>query len=349
MGGNSSKKQKLEKEKQEQERIRLEQEREKNEREKKRIEDERNELKKPIAPTFCSAARAYLARRDYDKLKQIVARRANIAKEIFETEKSYCNSLNVCIEYFNRPLEKAAQNVQSKVTRPNAKKRKQTQQIPKTKEDIADKYLEKSHSSFVDEEAPIMVNPKAIVPDLKEITQLDVKAIFSQIEVILKYNDEFLKQLESRVSAWEWRQQLGDLFLGMIDFLKIYIQFVNNYNTSMDKIAYLKEKEPEFIPWIEKTKMIPEVKNMDLLSYLIMPIQRTPRYVMLLEDLVKHSPDDHIDNKNLSEALKKMKEVAALINEKKAEVENFKMLVDLYGKLEPVLESLCEPHRRFVF
>jgi len=88
---------------------------------------------------------------------------------------------------------------------------------------------------------------------------------------------------------------------------------------------------------------------MDLLSYLIMPIQRTPRYVMLLEDLVKHSPDDHIDNKNLSEALKKMKEVAALINEKKAEVENFKMLVDLYGKLEPVLESLCEPHRRFVF
>jgi len=57
-------------------------------------------------------------------LKQIVARRANIAKEIFETEKSYCNSLNVCIEYYNRPLEKAAQNVQSKVTRPNAKKKK---------------------------------------------------------------------------------------------------------------------------------------------------------------------------------------------------------------------------------
>jgi len=69
MGGNSSKKQKLEKEKQEQERIRLEQEREKNEREKKRIEDERNELKKPIAPTFCSAARAYLARRDYEKVE----------------------------------------------------------------------------------------------------------------------------------------------------------------------------------------------------------------------------------------------------------------------------------------
>jgi len=228
---------------------------------KKKIEDERNELKKPVAPLFASAARAYLARRDYDKLKQIVARRANIAKEIFETEKSYCNSLNVCIEYYNRPLEKAAQNVQSKVTRPNAKKRKQTQQIPKTKEDIAEKYLDKSHGSFVDEEAPIIVNPKAIVPDLKEITLMDVKAIFSQIEVILKYNEDFLKQLDSRVSAWEWRQQLGDLFLGMIDFLKIYIQFVNNYNTSMDKIAYLKEKEPEFIPWIEKTKMIPEVKK----------------------------------------------------------------------------------------
>jgi len=49
---------------------------------------------------------------------------------------------------------------------------------------------------------------------------MDVKAIFSQIEVILKYNEDFLKQLDSRVSAWEWRQQLGDLFLGMIDFFK---------------------------------------------------------------------------------------------------------------------------------
>jgi hypothetical protein len=31
-----------------------------------------------------------------------------------------------------------------------------------------------------------------------------------------------------------------------------------------------------------------------------MPIQRIPRYVLLLEDLLKHTPDPHIDHDDLA-------------------------------------------------
>ena len=55
---------------------------------------------------------------------------------------------------------------------------------------------------------------------------------------------------------------------------------------------------------------------MDLMSYLIMPIQRIPRYVLLLSDLLKFTDPTHPDHKNLTEAVAKVEGVARFINEK---------------------------------
>jgi hypothetical protein len=79
-----------------------------------------------------------------------------------------------------------------------------------------------------------------------------------------------------------------------------------------------------------------------------MPIQRIPRYVMLLEDLLKHTPNPHVDYENLAAALNKMKEVAITINEKKREVESFAIVIDIYNRLEPKLQNLCEAHRHLL-
>lgn len=46
-----------------------------------------------------------------------------------------------------------------------------------------------------------------------------------------------------------------------------------------------------------------------------MPIQRIPRYVMLLSDLLKHTEPNHLDYKNISTGLNKVQGVATYINE----------------------------------
>jgi hypothetical protein len=67
---------------------------------------------------------------------------------------------------------------------------------------------------------------------------------------------------------------------------------------------------------------MPETANMELTSYLIMPIQRIPRYVLLLSDLFKNTPEDHKDYEDLKKALAKMESVAEYVNTKKREAEN---------------------------
>ena len=54
--------------------------------------------------------------------------------------------------------------------------------------------------------------------------------------------------------------------------------------------------------------------GLPLNAYLIMPIQRIPRYRMLLEVLVGSTPEEHSDYKQLSEALGVVRDVANYIN-----------------------------------
>ena len=53
----------------------------------------------------------------------------------------------------------------------------------------------------------------------------------------------------------------------------------------------------------EKCIQDPRSKGLNLTSLLITPIQRTPRYKLLLADLIKHTPWEHPDRKNLERAM----------------------------------------------
>jgi len=99
----------------------------------------------------------------------------------------------------------------------------------------------------------------------------------------------------------------------MTDFLKVYTEYINNYN---DSLAVLNEckKNKAFVSFVTKLSSASQNK-LDLASYLIQPIQRIPRYNLLLDDLIKHTPKDHADHADLLSALAKIKHIAAFLNE----------------------------------
>jgi len=78
-----------------------------------------------------------------------------------------------------------------------------------------------------------------------------------------------------------------------------------------------------------------------------MPIQRIPRYPLLLQDLLRYMPEDHKDYKNLNSALDKMSQIAQHVNERKREYENLKKIVDIQSCFIGI-DNLVAPHRRFI-
>jgi len=69
---------------------------------------------------------------------------------------------------------------------------------------------------------------------------------------------------------------------------------------------------------------------MKIYSYLIMPVQRIPRYIMMLEDLSKRTVPEHADFSPLKQAVKKISEIMTWVDDQK-EVYNEQQRI---GKLQ---------------
>jgi len=62
--------------------------------------------------------------------------------------------------------------------------------------------------------------------------------------------------------------------------------------------------------------------RLDLPALLIQPVQRMPRYQLLLRELIKKTPSDHVDRSNLESAMEKFTEINIFTNKKKKEADN---------------------------
>ncbi len=177
-----------------------------------------------------------------------------------------------------------------------------------------------------------------------------LRSIFSESEVIRLYNSEILKQLKARMEKWySSGQKLGDIFLAMTEYLKVYTAYVNNYNTACSTLFNVMKK-PQVLELLMQCRARPECENLEISSFLILPVQRIPRYVLLLQDLFKNTPESHADYQNLKKALEKMQSVAEYVNEKKREAENLNNTLLIWGKLSGLDPNynFAVPHRRYV-
>jgi hypothetical protein len=203
------------------------------------------------------------------------------------------------------------------------------------------------HLGFLVKE--VIVPLRAVLGTSNQIlTDPEIRAIFSETESILNYNRHLLDQLEVRVSKWSVSQRLGDIFLLISNFLKIYTQYCSNYNEAMRILSECK-KQSKFKKFLDELKKkCHDIEHRGIEDYLIRPVQRIPRYYLLLQDLVKHTSKDHPDYANLASAAQKVQAVAEYMNDKKREAENIMKVTEVQEMIEGDIEPLAKPHRRFV-
>eukprot|EP00026_Physarum_polycephalum_P002195 Phypoly_transcript_02200.p1 GENE.Phypoly_transcript_02200~~Phypoly_transcript_02200.p1 ORF type:complete len:905 (+),score=146.21 Phypoly_transcript_02200:115-2829(+) len=170
-----------------------------------------------------------------------------------------------------------------------------------------------------------------------------LKTIFNNAEVIYNINSNLLAKLEQRWNTWNYEQKLGDVFLSTMEFLKCYNQYVNHYNRSLDTLAEC-AKITAFMDFLK-------VKGLKcghhLRDLLIVPVQRIPRYVILLEEMVRYTSKTHPDFKELTLALSKMHAIADYVNEKKRDFESLAQVSAIQETLVGI--SILEyPRLRFL-
>lgn len=87
-----------------------------------------------------------------------------------------------------------------------------------------------------------------------------------------------------------------------------------------------------FCQQIEQT-LTGVLAGLHLNSFLILPVQRLPRYEMLLRDILRNTWKSHPDYASLTAALRAVTEVTTFLNESKRSVENANRMAQLQNKL----------------
>jgi hypothetical protein len=119
---------------------------------------------------------------------------------------------------------------------------------------------------------------------------------------IHKLNCRLLSEIEGRlVDRTDSDVRVGDLFDQFGALFELYSQYASHH----ESFARTMER-PEFEHMVGAFNVNERAGGQTMESYLILPVQRVPRYRMLLEDLRKHTPEGHSDIEPLEGAITKV-------------------------------------------
>ncbi|OQV20530.1 Rho guanine nucleotide exchange factor 17 [Hypsibius exemplaris] len=177
--------------------------------------------------------------------------------------------------------------------------------------------------------------------------------MFYQIPSIKLHHETLLMQLKHRIEHWDTRPKIGDLIVDTFTkeaVIDTYTAFINNWKTAKEAIKLAKTTRPCFVRCLEEwTREHRGKLNLDAL--LIMPVQRIPRYELLIKELLKHTPEDHPDRVDLESAQSELHDLALKINAMEHEVDEAERMMIRLKELEMYIDGLSdlvEPNRKFV-
>ncbi|XP_054830464.1 rho guanine nucleotide exchange factor 17 [Eublepharis macularius] len=180
-----------------------------------------------------------------------------------------------------------------------------------------------------------------------------VDEIFDQIPELLEHHEEFLEQISECVQNWHEKQKVGDILVQSFSkdiLVNIYSAYIDNFLNAKDAVRIAKEARPAFMKFLEQS-MRENKEKQALSDLMIKPVQRIPRYELLVKDLLKHTSEEHPDHPFLVEAQRNIKQVAEKINKgmKSAEeVErNARIVQEIESHIEG-MEDLQAPLRKFL-
>ncbi|XP_061537104.1 rho guanine nucleotide exchange factor 17-like isoform X2 [Phycodurus eques] len=185
------------------------------------------------------------------------------------------------------------------------------------------------------------------------VDPLLVDEMFYQIPEILEHHEHFLEQVDGCVNQWHDRQTVGHLLIQSFSketLANMYSAYIDNFLNAKDAVRIAKEAKPAFHKFLEQN-MRENKEKQALGDLMIKPVQRIPRYELLVKDLLKHTPDDHPDHSFLLDAQRDIKRLAEKINKGRRSAEEAEREARVIQEIEAHIEGvehILNPQRKFI-
>ncbi|KAK4471558.1 hypothetical protein MN116_004975 [Schistosoma mekongi] len=180
----------------------------------------------------------------------------------------------------------------------------------------------------------------------KILDDQQVDTIFFKVQELLMYHMSFLNTLQ----MWELTNTVGDKLLDMFSREAVamcYCTFVDNFSNSEKTLETCWNTKSSFQKFCEM-KLRMNRNKLPLKALLVQPVQRIPRYELLIKRLLESTPKDYSDHALLVEAESAIHRLALRVNAVHAagEDENIMDGIKLIEKL--LAPATLTPTRQYV-
>ncbi|KAF8916237.1 CNH domain-containing protein [Mucidula mucida] len=171
-----------------------------------------------------------------------------------------------------------------------------------------------------------------IIPPDRRTTFLE--QVFWNIFDIIAVNTRLRDALSKRQKQYAVVEKIGDILRDAVPHFSPFVSY--GAHQLYGKYEFEKEKNsnPAFAQFVETTERRPESRKLELNAYLTKPTTRLARYPLLLEAVLKHTPDDSPDKKLLPEVVAEIRVFLNRVNEESGKTENRFNLLQLEQQLE---------------
>ncbi|KAJ3430194.1 faciogenital dysplasia protein [Anaeramoeba flamelloides] len=182
------------------------------------------------------------------------------------------------------------------------------------------------------------------------ITKEEYRSIFFNVDEVYEiHSKNFLPLLEGRIGKeWKHGQICSDLFDSMSDWETGYSNFCKDYEKALKEITRIRQKKDKFDNLLLELKNHENNQGFDITSLLILPVQRVPRYNLLLKEILKHTEKEHPDYDQLQIALDNSKKLATKINKYVQLFENLTKLHEIQAQFESGKMDIAFLGRSFI-
>ncbi|THV00744.1 hypothetical protein K435DRAFT_750939 [Dendrothele bispora CBS 962.96] len=173
----------------------------------------------------------------------------------------------------------------------------------------------------------LIATENAYVRDLQLIVEvfyssmmpmLDRKAItvvFANIEDILLTNITLLSSLEERQKDCRlYIDRIGDILQNYMSNMGVYMEYCVNQANAIKVLQSLRDSNPELASHLQRLRDGPTARNLDLSSYLLIPMQRITRYPLLIRQILHYTESGEEQN-SIMQSLEIAEKVLNHINE----------------------------------
>ncbi|XP_077122769.1 FYVE, RhoGEF and PH domain-containing protein 4 isoform X1 [Ranitomeya variabilis] len=172
--------------------------------------------------------------------------------------------------------------------------------------------------------------------------------IFSNILSIYSFHSSFLlPDLEDRMKEWSVSPRIGDILQKLAPFLKMYAEYVKNFDNAMETVKTWMDRSAQFKHVVAEIQREGKCGSLTLQHHMLEPVQRIPRYEMLLKDYLRKLPQDSLDRKDAEKSLEIISTAASHSNTAIRKMESLKKLLLVYEMLGEE-EDIVHPSNEFI-